>query len=173
VRRAVLNALKGMVVNPLPWSIAFGCVVSAGGLTLPHVAMKPVTMLADAASPTALFTLGVVLARAQRLAAGSAAASDSGAARRSDVPLIVTLKLIAHPLLVFGAVQAVIALGAPLDPFAASVLVLVAALPSASNVPMLAERFGADAGRIAQIVLISTALAFVTFTGTVALTMPG
>ncbi|HNB44186.1 MAG TPA: AEC family transporter [Burkholderiaceae bacterium] len=174
VPRALLTVFKGMATNPLPWSIAAGCVVSATGLALPHVVMKPITMLADAASPTALFTLGVVLARAQRLAAGAGSARDSasGLARRSDVPLIVALKLLAHPLLVFGVLQTVTALGAPLDPFTASVMVLVAALPSASNVPMLAERYGADAGRIAQIVLFTTALAFLTFTGTVALTVP-
>ena len=42
-------------------------------------------------------------------------------------------------------------------------LVLTAALPSASNVPMLAERFGADAGRIARVVLTTTVVAFATF----------
>jgi malonate transporter len=46
--------------------------------------------------------------------------------------------------------------------------VLLAALPSASNVTMLAERYGADSGRIARIVLISTALSFLTFTVAVA-----
>jgi malonate transporter and related proteins len=43
------------------------------------------------------------------------------------------------------------------------VLVLAAALPSASNVSMLAERYGADNGRIARIVLVTTALAFLSF----------
>ncbi len=43
------------------------------------------------------------------------------------------------------------------------VLVLVAALPSASNVSMLAERFGADNGRIARIIMASTVLAFGSF----------
>jgi predicted permease len=43
------------------------------------------------------------------------------------------------------------------------VLTLTAALPSASNVSVLAERYGADNGRIARIILASTALAFVTF----------
>jgi malonate transporter and related proteins len=43
------------------------------------------------------------------------------------------------------------------------VLTLAAALPSASNVSLLAERYGADNGRIARIILSSTALAFVTF----------
>jgi malonate transporter and related proteins len=43
------------------------------------------------------------------------------------------------------------------------VLPLAAALPSASNVSLLAERYGADNGRVARIILSSTALAFVTF----------
>ena len=40
---------------------------------------------------------------------------------------------------------------------------------SASNVAMLSERFGADNGRIARIILVSTAAAFLTFSGVVAL----
>jgi len=51
----------------------------------------------------------------------------------------------------------------PLSKFALTVMVLVAALPSASNVSLLAERFGADNGRIARIILVSTAAAFFTF----------
>lgn len=161
--RAALQALKGMATNPLPWSIAAGCAVAASGWAVPPLLLQPVGMLADAASPTALFTLGALLARAQmRSAAGVSP-------RRRDVPLGVALKLLVHPLLVFAATQAALALGVPLDPFAATVLVLVAALPSASNVPMLAERFGADAGRIARIVLWTTALAFGSFTAAVAL----
>jgi predicted permease len=40
---------------------------------------------------------------------------------------------------------------------------LAAALPSASNVSLLAERYGADNGRVARIIMASTVLAFVTF----------
>ena len=61
------------------------------------------------------------------------------------------------------------AMGVPLTPFALTVLILVAALPSASNVSLLAERFGANNGRVARIILVSTALAFVSFSGAVAL----
>ena len=39
----------------------------------------------------------------------------------------------------------------------------------ASNVALLAERFDADNGRIARIILLSTVLAFFTFSGAVAL----
>ncbi len=44
------------------------------------------------------------------------------------------------------------------------VVTLAAALPSASNVSMLAERYGADNGRVARIIMSSTVLAFVSFT---------
>jgi predicted permease len=47
------------------------------------------------------------------------------------------------------------------------VLTLVAALPSASNVSLLAERYGADNGRVARIIMASTALAFVTLSALV------
>ena len=61
-----------------------------------------------------------------------------------------------------------VALGLPLERFSWSVLVLLAALPCASNVALLAERFGADKGRIARIILLSTVLAFFSLSATVA-----
>ena len=87
---------------------------------------------------------------------------------RDYVP-VAFIKLIVHPLLVLMVGAAAIYLGVPLDKFALTVMVLVAALPSASNVSLLAERFGADTGRIARIILLTTAAAFLTFSGAVAL----
>lgn len=60
-----------------------------------------------------------------------------------------------------------LALGLALAPFALKVLVLVACLPGASKVALLAERFGADTGRIARIILVSSALSFLSFSGAV------
>ena len=62
-----------------------------------------------------------------------------------------------------------IELGAPLPSFSLTVLALVAALPSASNVPILAERFGADSSRLARVVMITTSLSFITFSTAVAI----
>ena len=78
-------------------------------------------------------------------------------------------KLLVHPVLVLAAGSGARALGMPLDHFTLTAMVLVAALPSASNVSLLAERFGADTGRIARIILLTTAAAFLTFSGAVAL----
>ena len=43
-------------------------------------------------------------------------------------------------------------------------LVLTAALPSAGNVSLLAERHGADTGRVARLIVASTAASFASFT---------
>ena len=76
---------------------------------------------------------------------------------------IALAKLFVHPLLVGGAGLALRALGAPITDLGLTALVLTAALPSASGVSLLAERFGADNGRVARIIMASTALAFVSF----------
>ncbi|MFN5189646.1 MAG: hypothetical protein ACK5RJ_05040 [Burkholderiales bacterium] len=54
------------------------------------------------------------------------------------------------------------------DKSSLTVLVPLAALPSADHASLLAERFGADTGRIARIISVSTAAALFTFAGVVA-----
>jgi len=159
ISKALKKALKGVLTNPLPWSILFGALVSALGLTLFRPVSQTVGLLADAASPVALFTIGAVLARSQVLAERH---QQAPMPLRDYLPL-VAFKLFLHPLLVLLVGSMVIRLGLPLSRFALTVMVLVAALPSASNVSLLAERFGADNGRIARIILVSTAAAFGTF----------
>ena len=158
---ALRKALRGMAGNPMPWAIALGALASALQFRLPGPLDQSVAMLADAASPVALFTIGAVLARSQMNEHEQVAARDY-------VPIALA-KLLLHPLLVWAVGQGAIALGLPLSPFALTALVLLAALPSASNVALLAERFGAHNGRIARTILVSTALAFLSFSGAVAL----
>jgi malonate transporter len=166
--KALRSALKGVLSNPMPWAILLGALASVLAFELPAPLAKVVGMLADAASPVALFTIGAVLARSQMLAASGHAAAPL---LRDYLP-VALVKLFLHPLLLLLVGAALIQLGLPLERFALTVLVLVAALPSASNVSLLAERFGADNGRVARIILLSTAAAFVTFSLAVALLLP-
>jgi predicted permease len=161
-RVAISRALKAALSNPLPWSIALGAAGALFGLHFSGPLLKPlgtiVGMLADAATPVALFTIGAVLWRA-----------GQHAHTRTPVALyapVAAIKLFAHPLLVFALAASARALGAAIGAFEIMVLTLAAALPSASNVSLLAERYGADNGRIARIILSSTAAAFVTFSAT-------
>ncbi len=152
---AMGRALRGAVSNPLPWAIGVGALFAATGLVLPEPIAQIVKMLADAATPVALFTIGAVLWRARE--------HSTGATPLAGYLPLALVKLLVHPLLIlcFGVIAS--ALGIPVSPFGLLVLVLTAALPSASNVTMLAERYGADTGRVTRIIMASTALAFFSF----------
>ena len=153
--------------NPLPWAIILGGLWGMTGLSLPTPIDSTLTMLGTAATPVALFTIGAVLAREQ----GSTPRGRirTGIRAFGDVYWLAALKLFGHPLLVWALGQAAIAAGLRLPPETLLVLTLTAALPAAANVSVLAERFGADNGRIARVILISTVLSFLTFTAAVAL----
>ena len=152
---AVTGALRGAATNPQPWAIALGALAGATSLSLPGPLAQVVKMLGDSASPVALFTIGTVLWRA-----GQHAHTQTPVAQYLPLALV---KLFVHPLLVGAAGLAARAAGAALSDFALMVIVLTAALPSASGVSLLAERFGADNGRIARIIMASTVLSFASF----------
>lgn len=163
---AAKQALRGMLSNPMPWAIVAGALFSVLELQLWGPLDKTVGLLAEAASPVALFTIGAVLARSQ-----IQQKTDSGQVHvaSKDYIGVAAIKLFVHPVLVLVLGASVISLGWGLDKSALTVMVLVAALPSASNVSLLAERYGADNGRVARIILVSTALAFFTFSAAVSL----
>jgi len=152
---ATLRSLRGAMTNPLPWAIALGALSAASGLALPGPLAQIVKMLADAASPVALFTIGAVLWRAGQHA-------HTRTPPRLYVP-VALVKLLAHPLVVGSLGLLARRAGVPVSGFGLMVLMLAAALPSASNVSLLAERYGADNGRIARIIMASTVLAFASF----------
>jgi malonate transporter and related proteins len=163
--QAAKNALRGVAFNPLPWAIVLGGMSSSLAWKPVAPIMDTIGLMADSASPVALFTIGAVLARSQMVSA----LHEQGPPPARDFVPVAVAKLVVHPLLVYGTGRTVQAVGIPLDPFALTVMTLVAALPSASNVAVLAERFGADSGRIARIILLTTAAAFLTFSAAVAL----
>jgi predicted permease len=179
---ALKKAMLGMLSNPMPWSILLGTAFSAMNWELLGPVAKTVELLGLSASPVALFTIGAVLARAamqtsektkqDQYATPDTAPDLRGSHRNKpaqDFWAIAAFKLFLHPVLVLLAGSIAIQQGLALSHFALTVIVLVAALPSASNVSLLAEKFGADNGRIARIILVSTAVSFVTFSGVAAL----
>ena len=153
---SVGRSLRAALANPQPWAIALGALAAAASVQLPAALDQFVKMLAASASPVALFTIGAVLWRAGQHAHTRTPLGDY-------LP-VALIKLVVQPLLVGGVGLAARAAGLPISSFGLTVLVLAAALPSASNVSLLAERFGADNGRVARIIMTSTVLAFVSFT---------
>lgn len=163
-RTALLQAIKSVFSIPLIWAIGLGALVSINAWVVPEMLTQTVGLMAGAAAPVALFTIGTLLARP--------VPSDSRGwwhwQHGGVDALLVFLKLVVHPVLVCVLGWVLMQLGLPLTPTALMAVVLVAALPSASNSALLAERFGADSARITRVILLSTALAFPSFSAWVA-----
>ncbi|MBN8981183.1 MAG: AEC family transporter [Rhizobiales bacterium] len=138
---AVLRALT----NPFLISIAAGAAFSAFGWKLPTPAVEIVRLLGNSAGPCALFAIGVSLVRID--------ASHSSAV----ITLPVAGKLMLHPFLAWVILSAF-----NIDPFAKTVAVLTAALPSAGWAFIFAQRYEADAPRVSAVILFTTALSFAT-----------
>ena len=94
--KAARNALKGVLTNPMPWAILMGAASSGLGFTLLEPIEKTVALLADSASPVALFTIGAVLARSQI----RANETHHAPILWRDVLPTVFFKLVLHPVLV-------------------------------------------------------------------------
>lgn len=159
--------LKGALRNPLLWSMALGVAWWSTGWQMARPVDDTLRLLALAASPAALFTLGAILARAQLKARTLQAAGGLPAhgPEHGAMSSLVAAKLLLHPLLVLAAGELVHALGWPLSGFGLTTLVMAAALPSASNVSMLAEREGADTTRVARLIMWTTGLSWLTLAG--------
>jgi predicted permease len=151
---AAQASLKGALRNPLLWSMAVGMAFAWLGLPLPGPVDETVRLLALSATPAALFTLGAMLARSQ-MQAGPASGGPT-------VWALALMKLVLHPLLVYGAGRALQQAGVPVPSSGLLALTLAAALPSASNVSMLAEREGANMALVARVILWTTAAALLT-----------
>jgi len=146
-RSIVLGAVLRVVKNPMIWAVIFGAIGSAAGLTLPTAPDQLVKLLASAAVPVALFAIGVSLYR------------PGVPILRADVMMITGGKLLLQPYIV--AIVAIYLFGLPA--FQMHVLVLMAALPVAGSVFLFAERAGRNSDAISGSILVSTALAFFSF----------
>jgi predicted permease len=140
--RLALKVGTSLIKNPLLVAPVLGSVVAAVGIALPDSVETFFRLLGDAASPCALVTLGLFLARDN-----PAAVRQSGAAL-----LFVALKLLAQPAIAW----ALAALVFGLPPVLTHVAVLLAALPTGAGPFMLAEFYGREAAVTARAILIST-----------------
>jgi malonate transporter len=139
--------LRTTALNPVLVAIVLGAAVAATGASPPAPLDRVLGFLGGAAAPTALFALGGALAlqRMDRATALSAAA-------------ITVAKLVACPLLAWFVLARVLRV----EPFWVQAGVLLAALPPAGNVYVVAQRYAADADRISAAIVLSTTVSAVT-----------
>lgn len=149
-RRGLRDIAARVLLNPMLVAMSAGAVFSYFSWRLWTPFDEMVRLLANAAGPCALFAIGVSLVR------------PDAPLRSPMIALPVAAKLVLHPL-----VAALVLWAAGVDRFAALVATLAAALPSAGWVFIFAQRHDADAGRVSAAILVTTALAFVTFSALV------
>ncbi|KRR21993.1 AEC family transporter [Bradyrhizobium retamae] len=145
---AIGIAARQIVLNPLIMSAAAGALVAALHIQVPVAVDRTLLFLQNAAAPTALFVLGVTVAL-----------------RPFDrvpweVPGVIVIKLLIHPLIVFGLM---LLFGPFAQPWAATA-VLMAALPPALNVFVIARQNSTWIEPASVAVLIGTFASVVTLT---------
>jgi predicted permease len=141
--------LRQIALNPLIMSAVLGALSAAMHIHLPAAIDNTVSFLQNAAAPTALFVLGITVALRpfERVP--------------WEVPGLIAIKLIVHPLLAMGLM---LLFGPFAQPWAATA-VLMASLPPALNVFVIARQNETWIESASVAVLIGTFASMVTLTG--------
>lgn len=134
--------LLKIFLHPFILATLVGVAFALSGLYLPQPLERLVDLLANGAAPCALFAMGVTLAlrKMERFPL--------------ELGYIVPLKLIVHPLLVYVLVS----FAGDFPPVWVYSAVLMAALPSATNVFVLAQQYGVWSEKASASVLVTTLL---------------
>ena len=147
--RLALNAIGKIVTHPFIIAIAAGVLAAYFQFQPPEPVERFLDFLQRAAAPCALFAMGVTLALRPL--------------KRVPVEIapIALLKLVVHPALCYVVLSAI-------GNFSATWVfsaVLLAGLPSATNVFVIAQQYGVWVQRASASILITTVLSVGTVTG--------
>lgn len=142
IPRLAFDIVRKVVFHPFILSTALGFAVAATGTDTPIALQRLVDYLAQAAAPCALFAMGVTLALRplKRVPA--------------EIGYIVPAKLLLHPL----AVYLVLASIGSFEPVWVYSAVLLAALPTATNVFVIGQLYGVWQERASATILVTTVL---------------
>ena len=145
----VRHILVKIFTHPFIVATIAGVLASVFSFQMPEFADKTLDLLSQTAGPCALFAMGVsaALRPLKRIP--------------TELGYIIPMKLILHPVLMYGLL---VWLVPDLDPVWLYSAVLLATLPTATNVFVLAEQYGVWQERASSTIVISTLLAMLTVT---------
>ncbi len=143
----VFSVLRNILTHPFNVAAAIGVAVSFYKVPIPGWIDKTTLWLSNASAPGALFVLGVTVAL------------RSGGFTR-DVPWLVVIKLIAHPLIVW----LLLSIAGDFDPVWVQAAVLMAALPPALTSFVFATQYKVGLDRASATILLGTAMSLFTLT---------
>ncbi len=140
--------LLAIFTHPFILATIVGLSAAVFKFTPPVPVDKAIGLLAAAAAPCALFTMGVT------------AALRPLKTVPVELTWLVPIKLLIHPLLVYSLLTWL----GPFEPVYVKTAVMLASLPSATNVFVLAQQYGVWQERASSAVVVSTLTAMVTVT---------
>ena len=143
ISRTAKELFLKLASNAIVLSLIAGALWRVTGIGLHPIAEKMLDMLADASVPTALFALGVSLAGFSLRGAWN------------GVFMLIALKMVLMPVLVFIMVRYVVAL----PPLWAQVAVLFAAMPTGANAFLFARRHEEAVPAVSGAIALGTGLA--------------
>ena len=143
-----LMVARKVFFHPFNIAIALGVLAAWAQWRPPFVVDKMVIWLSGAAAPCALFVMGatVALRPVTKFA--------------PEAPALLAVKLVLHPLLVWGALN----LAGGVSQIWVYTAVLMAALPPALNVFVIARQYGVYVERASSIVMAGTVASVITVT---------
>jgi predicted permease len=137
-----------VVTHPFNVAIGLAILFAYLGISLPAAVDTMLVFLKNAAAPCALFTMGVTVALRQVRSVPA------------EIPVLLAIKLVLHPLLVWVALSAI----GDFPPVWVMVAVLMAALPPALNVFVLANQYQAYVERASTAILVGVVVSAGTVT---------
>ena len=142
-RASPLLIVRRLLTHPIVVGILAGSICRPVAAYVPAPAWQVMDLLASAAVPCALISMGIALRR-------------YGLQMGWKLPTVISfLKLIVHPLIVLLLATYVF----PMPPVWAGVAVLFASCPSGINAYLFAERYGEGVALASSAITLSTALA--------------
>lgn len=140
------TVLRRVFLHPFILATMAAIGAAAIELELPMAADSLLTLLANAGAPCALFALGVTLALRplNRIP--------------FELPWLLLVKLVLHPILVVALLLWV----GNIDPLWIATAALIASLPPATNVFVIAQQYNTYVNRASAAVLIGTIISIVT-----------
>jgi malonate transporter and related proteins len=147
-RDLAIGVVRKIFGHPFIIATIFGVGAAITGLQPPVAIERMIDLLAKAAAPCALFAMGAALALRpiKRVP--------------KELYLVVPLKLLIQPLLIFG----VLSVAGNFPPVWISTAMLMAALPTATNVFVIAQQYGVWVERASSSVLATTLFSILTLT---------
>lgn len=142
----VLKVLRSILLHPFIIATIVGVAAAFLKVQPPEPVQRLIAYLAQAAAPCALFAMGVTLAlRTLNRVPGT-------------LGFIVPIKLVVHP----AAMYLVLSYVGDFDPIWMYTAVLLASLPTATNVYVIAQQYGVWVERASAAILLNTVVSVLT-----------